>query len=228
MDNNRLTTIQIKLVDQNDNSEQVLSDEEASEQIGLGSVQKVSEIISVKLDFSKILSIVNETIVVNKDEELEEYRDQIDKQSIHRSDALSAEELGAAIASSLRGDVDEDGKVNIADVTALIDYLLGHQWVANPVPLSKLYGYYCPAGKQLTVVPINAAEYDTLMSRPYKFPSKTQVWRMFSDSCVEVIVPPSLIPTVYTIRYVKTPAEVNLNGEEKTCELPDFLIDEVL
>lgn len=44
----------------------------------------------------------------------------------------------------------------------------------------------------------------------------------------EIITGPGEQPIFYKIRYIKVPAEVDLSGETNTCELPDFLIDEVL
>lgn len=81
--------------------------------------------------------------------------------------------------------------------------------------------------KLLTVVPINNVEYDTLMSRPYKYPPKSQVWRLFTDGEPEFIIHPGELPIRYTIRYVKYPEEVDLTSDTGS-EVPEILHDEIL
>lgn len=80
----------------------------------------------------------------------------------------------------------------------------------------------------LVVVPLNNTEYDTLLSRPYKYPPKQQSWRIVVKDTPEFILPPGKIPVSYKMRYIRTPNEVDLTTVDKTCELPDFLVDEVL
>ena len=41
------------------------------------------------------------------------------------------------------------------------------------------------------IVPINNIEYDTLMSRPYKYPPKSQIWRLIISDIPYVIVGPN-------------------------------------
>jgi hypothetical protein len=100
--------------------------------------------------------------------------------------------------------------------------------LTSPVSIDYLYRKYGIHGKSIVVVPINFVEYDTLMSRPYKYPPSTQAWRLLVNNKIEVITSPNELPVLYSIRYIKTPTEVDLASDEKTCELPDFLIDEVL
>lgn len=86
------------------------------------------------------------------------------------------------------------------------------------------------------IVPINNVEYDTLMSRPYKYPPKSQIWRLIISDIPYMIVGPNEQPIHYRIRYIRVPREVDLSYTDTTaddyskhcCELPDFLIDEVL
>ena len=56
------------------------------------------------------------------------YADEIDwlKQWLHDRIAWMDQQLGFDPNASLRGDVDGDGNVNIADIAALIDYLLSN------------------------------------------------------------------------------------------------------
>ena len=77
------------------------------------------------------------------------------------------------------------------------------------------------------VVPINNVEYDTLMSRPYKFPPRSQAWRLIGNNASEFIIPLDEVPVQYRLRYVKIPAEVNL-ASDVSPEIPEALIDEVL
>ena len=83
----------------------------------------------------------------------------------------------------------------------------------------------CDGAKTLVGVPINNVEYDTLMSRPYKMPPKSQCWRLIVDGHFEVIGKPS--PTGYHIRYVRMPRELDPDGNT-VLDVPEVLHDEVL
>ena len=67
-----------------------------------------------------------------------------------------------------------------------------------------------------------------MLSRPYPYPPKSQAWRIIIDSKPRFVINPGNATVGYYIRYIKVPAEVDLAGEEKPCELPDFLVDEVI
>lgn len=81
--------------------------------------------------------------------------------------------------------------------------------------------------KSLVVVPVNHVEADTLMSRPYKYPSKSQAWRILVNNLPEFVVGPNVVPVAYHSRYIKTPAEVNLESNVGS-EVPEILHDEIL
>lgn len=201
---------------------------------------QVANLVSVSIATSEILSILNETIEVCSQIDVENYKYQIDLQA-----------FGIAAPNDFNG----DGQINIHDVTALTDYILQYDVFAdspsdrtnaistlvqvlidgearqiilsNPVPINVLHDKYCTNGQNLVVVPINSVEYDTLMSRPYKYPPKQQAWRMFINGNMEIVVNPGMIPTQYRIRYVKAPTEFNLtNGV--ISDIPEILHDEVL
>ena len=53
--------------------------------------------------------------------------------SVNRPGDYFAVDNVAIISATSRGDVNGDGSVNIADVTALIDLLLGGGTISNPV-----------------------------------------------------------------------------------------------
>ena len=55
-------------------------------------------------------------------------------------------------AQDLRGDVDYDGKVSIADVTTLIDYLLSGQWPEDEPPVIETFTVNGVTFKMVTVV----------------------------------------------------------------------------
>ena len=78
----------------------------------------------------------------------------------------------------------------------------------------------------VVVVPINNVEYDTLMSRPYKYPPKSQAWRVIDGVNQYRIISAETVKE-YIIRYVKMPSEVDLNSNINS-ELPEVLHDEVL
>ena len=81
-------------------------------------------------------------------------------------------------------------------------------------------------GKTVVVVPINHVEYDTLMSRPYKYPPKSQAWRLIEGKDSYRIISSDIV-TEYEIRYVKLPADVDLTGNTDP-EVPGILHDEIL
>lgn len=89
-----------------------------------------------------------------------------------------------------------------------------------------------PTGDRLIpVVPLSHIEYDTLMSRPYQFPPRSQAWRLLVNGHIEVVLGVSNRPTEYHIRYIGAPREVDLSDTESTeasCELPEPLVDEIL
>lgn len=80
----------------------------------------------------------------------------------------------------------------------------------------------------LVGVPISHVEYDTLMSRPYKFPPRSQAWRMYIGNSFEVISSAGTNLTEYHVRYVRKPKEINLGDNNDVPEIPEALIDEVL
>lgn len=80
----------------------------------------------------------------------------------------------------------------------------------------------------ITVVPIDNVEYDTFTSKPYKFPPKSQAWRMISGNKVEFLTSPVYHPLRYIIRYVKVPKAINLSDDNDVPEIPEMLHDEVL
>lgn len=79
----------------------------------------------------------------------------------------------------------------------------------------------------LVVVPINNVEYDTLMSRPYRYPPKSQAWRLLIENRPEFIVHPGELPIRYKVRYVRMPKEVDLSTDTGS-EVPEILHDEIL
>ena len=79
----------------------------------------------------------------------------------------------------------------------------------------------------LTVVPLNNVEYDTLMSRPYRYPPKSQAWRIITDGEPEFITAPCYHPIRYHLRYVRMPADVDLSSDVGS-QAPAILHDEIL
>lgn len=81
-------------------------------------------------------------------------------------------------------------------------------------------------GRTVIVVPITNVEYDTLMSRPYKYPPKSQAWRVIDGVDQYRIITPEPVKK-YTMRYIRMPKDVDLEKGE-TPEIPEVLHDEVL
>ena len=70
---------------------------------------------------------------------------------------------------------------------------------------------YSDINRLLRVIPINFEEYDRLMSKPYKYPTKYCAWRLLSTDAtkyVELVAPGEL--SDYRIRYVRKPKPIIL------------------
>lgn len=105
-----------------------------------------------------------------------------------------------------------------------------------------------PKTVYLTVVPINYEEYSRLMSKPFKYPTKNQAWRLLTTTInenggthVEIISGPNDIMTdsKYFVRYLKRPNPIvldnlpeglSIDGEpnKSPCELDEELHHEIL
>ena len=154
------------------------------------------------------------------------------------------------IGEALGFDINKDGKVNISDITALTDdvlasivpesadpavliaYLLGNKGtdsfvLKTPKTPEEIIQENNIRTWRLVVVPINNVEYDTLMSRPFKYPPKAQAWRIIVNGTPEFIIGPGIAPYKYNIRYVKMPSEFNLDSNVIS-DIPEMLHDEVL
>lgn len=97
--------------------------------------------------------------------------------------------------------------------------------------LSIINEHVVVGGRSIPVVPLNHMEYDTLMSRPYQRPPRSQAWRLLVNGHVEVVLGVDGVPSEYHIRYVNIPNEVDLADTESAdaaCTLPAFLVDEIL
>jgi len=81
--------------------------------------------------------------------------------------------------------------------------------------------------RTLIVVPISNIEYDTLMSRPYKYPPKSQAWRIIDGVNKFRIITSESVKS-YSIRYVSMPKEVDLGDSSDIPEIPESLVDEVI
>ena len=98
-----------------------------------------------------------------------------------------------------------------------------------------------------TVVPISYSEYGRLMSKPYKFPPKSQAWRLITDKQVsigiaEIIGVFDTTTPTYEVRYIKQPSPIilinlstiqaglTIDGESTVteCELPQEIHQEIL
>lgn len=97
-------------------------------------------------------------------------------------------------------------------------------------------------GRNLVVKPIALDEYDRLVAKPFKYPTKNQAWRLItSPGTVDIVVGPNDTISNYTIRYVKKPYPIivdNLGNEisiddlhspqTPVCELDEILHQEIL
>ena len=104
--------------------------------------------------------------------------------------------------------------------------------------------------RNLQVIPITYDTYTRLMSRPYKYPTKNQAWKLHTSNdeskgtIVEILVPPDVkepAQPTYMIRYIRRPRPIRLvrfTGEyegvtldgttAQTCELDESLHYEIL
>lgn len=101
-----------------------------------------------------------------------------------------------------------------------------------------------PKDVRLTVIPINYNEYDRIMSKPFKRPTKFSAWRLLSSSdssnTADLIVGPNDTIKKYVVRYVKRPKPIILanaiegdftigeENKETPCELDPILHPELL
>jgi hypothetical protein len=103
-----------------------------------------------------------------------------------------------------------------------------------------------------TIIPLSYTEYNRMMQKPYKYPPKSQVWRLITG---EVTANNNKVPVVeiigrynpdgtgsYKLRYVRRPKPIilvdlntidnnlSINGETSatTCELPEHIHEEIL
>lgn len=103
-----------------------------------------------------------------------------------------------------------------------------------------------------TIIPLSYSEYTLRMQKPYKYPPKSQVWRLITG---EKAVTGGTVPVVeiigrynpegtgsYKLRYVRRPKPIvlvdlstidnnlSINGvtEATTCELPEHIHEEIL
>lgn len=81
--------------------------------------------------------------------------------------------------------------------------------------------------RTVVVVPITHVEYDTLMSRPYKYPPRAQAWRVI-DGVDQYRIISSEPIAGYTMRYVRMPKDINLEDSNDIPEVPEVLHDEIL
>lgn len=102
-----------------------------------------------------------------------------------------------------------------------------------------------------SVIPINYSEYQRLMNKPYAYPTKRKIWRMFigtttiEDETIPVVEVIGRIigpwnKATYSLRYVRKPKPIilynivdeglSIDGEDKVtpCELPSQLHKEIL
>jgi len=101
-------------------------------------------------------------------------------------------------------------------------------------------------GRNLVVKSIALDEYDRLVAKPFKYPTKNQAWRLItSPGTVDIVVGPNDTISNYTIRYVKKPqpiivadlgADLTIDGKRGNetiyntvcCELDEILHEEIL
>lgn len=183
-----------------------------------------------------ILSTVNESVDTITIEEFGKLQNRIREIAVEQF----AGEGGVNIISSYIDwvshlNVDEETKQFLGDkVYEIRDQLLK----GDSAQISVLL-YFLPPLEELlkdleiqvvrkTVVPINNVELDTLTSRPYGYPPKSQVWRITIDDVPEFMPMYGLVPITYHMRYVKKPKDVDLTDNNDIPEVPEVLYDEIL
>lgn len=158
-------------------------------------------------------------------------RRQIDFSSLIRTDNLSAEEDIPSF----------DYRTNTKIVNLPTDILYIINEVAQVTRNNK--------SVHLIIEPLSYKEYNVLMSKPYKRPTKNKAWRVITQgseaiqNMAEIIIGPQDTLSNYTIRYVKRPQAIILDGvpdlegdvtldDNKTgpqsCELDPILHPEIL
>ena len=95
--------------------------------------------------------------------------------------------------------------------------------------------------KKVLVVPISYTEYQRMLSRPYPYPNKRQIWRVTIDNGIKFVGHgPNSVVQSYTIRYVRIPEPIILEDlptglsidskttQSTTIDAPKELHEEIL
>lgn len=82
--------------------------------------------------------------------------------------------------------------------------------------------------KYLNIVPLSSSEYVRLMKKPFNYPPKNTVWKIsVGDGKYMFITSPSETFTLYDVRYVKVPDNIDLE-DTKAPNVPDSLMHEII
>lgn len=88
------------------------------------------------------------------------------------------------------------------------------------------------ANDSLNVIELSYSEFNKFMSGVYKYPKKSQCWKIRHDGVFEIIPPNNKTVTSVKQVYVKIPTQIVINtatpSQEIACELPEVLHDEIV
>ena len=76
------------------------------------------------------------------------------------------------------------------------------QEFVNSISMEKIIEELYIEAYTIPVIPLSHNEYDIQLSKPYKYPPKSQAWRITLDKHLEIVVEPDKIPLWYKIRYI--------------------------
>lgn len=67
--------------------------------------------------------------------------------------------------------------------------------------------------RTLSVIPVSYMDYSKVLDKPFKYPIKNEAWRLLSNSSSltsEIIGPPNIALSNYTLRYIRRPKPIIL------------------
>lgn len=136
------------------------------------------------------------------------------------------------INQTSKRDVELDSLVKTIDYTATEDdnnvHINGTIWSIDYGTDEPLIILSDIANSTLTVIELSYSQFNRFMAGAYKYPKKSQCWKIRHDGKFEIIAPNNIDINNIKQVYVKTPNAIDVSGEVNTCELPDVLHDEIV
>lgn len=209
-------------------------------------------------EFSTEFDVLFNNITSNQAPGLNNYEKSVfltkaEKQLVHEYFNHRTDVQGGGFDGSIRRQIDFS---SITDTVTLLPMLpVNYTYIDNRAivfPMSSLTKVVCILNESVdfigsennietyTVIPLSFDEYQRLMMKPYKYPTKGQVWRLMNHNFIEIVGKNNIQNVRYRMRYVRMPhpiiledlsnLDVSIDNETAIteCELPEELHQEIL